>query len=425
MHLFLWADDSETELRAELAQAFREGLLAGEPALTPPPERGHSCPQQAPQTQIVTPIPKPRGTSSIAVDRNVRPPGAPFATADFTLVPGQRLPCFAFARQWLPNSRAAQAESIQGWAHELFEAVTGGLPDTQPWSLHIEPCYGARATHRIGARAWHSVTRRGATVPARAEADGDRPHPEAGRHRCRLIREAVIELLRKKRRHLLRQLRNDPAPFSTSDSLIQFLLTAPNMGFISLAVAPVPFEQRHLLSPFPKGEVPVTWDKAAPSRALAKLLEAELRLGRSIQPGETCVDLGASPGSWTYLAVGRGARVIAVDRSALRADLMLNRQVQFHAQDAFRFEPTQPADWLLCDVLAVPERTSDLLLEWLRRRWCRHFVMTLKLKDTGGADVLAHLKRALPPLTSEFFLTRLCANKKELCVFGSASSSLS
>jgi 23S rRNA (cytidine2498-2'-O)-methyltransferase len=99
---------------------------------------------------------------------------------------------------------------------------------------------------------------------------------------------------------------------------------------------------------------------------------------------------------------------------------MANRQVEFQPGDAFRFQPPRPVDWLLCDVIAAPERTAALLLDWLRRGWCRHFVVTVKLKDTPGADVLATLKRELPPLTRELFLTRLCANKKEICAFGSA-----
>jgi 23S rRNA (cytidine2498-2'-O)-methyltransferase len=77
----------------------------------------------------------------------------------------------------------------------------------------------------------------------------------------------------------------------------------------------MPFVFRSLLSPYPKGEIPVASDKAAPSRAFSKLLEAEQRLGCRIRPGETCVDLGASPGSWSYVALNRGARVIAVDRA--------------------------------------------------------------------------------------------------------------
>jgi 23S rRNA (cytidine2498-2'-O)-methyltransferase len=116
--------------------------------------------------------------------------------------------------------------------------------------------------------------------------------------------------------------------------------------------------------------------------------------------------------------VNRGARVIAVDRSPLRDDLMLNPQIHFESGDAFGFRPSQPVDWLLCDVIAPPARTAALLLDWLRRGWCRHFVVTLKMKDAPGTDLLPLLKRELPGLTRELFLTRLCANKKEMCAFG-------
>ncbi len=208
---------------------------------------------------------------------------------------------------------------------------------------------------------------------------------------------------------------------------MQLLLTSPDTGFLSVAAAPLPFDQRHLVSPFPAGEVPAAADKSAPSRAFAKLVEAELRLGRSIQRNETCADLGAAPGSWTYVAVSRRARVIAVDRSPLRDDLMASRQVTFVRGDAFRYQPPRPVDWLLCDVIAAPERTAELLQQWLCRGWCRHFVVTLKVGKgqlTGGeghgAEALTALKRGLPPLTSERYLTRLCANKREVCAFGSA-----
>jgi 23S rRNA (cytidine2498-2'-O)-methyltransferase len=379
MHLLLWAEDSEAELLSELSQSF--------PGLVTKPHQ----------------------------------PG--FIEAGFNIVAGQRLPHLAFARQLLPDARAVRAESIRGWAHELFEAVAGVLPDDQPWSLHLEPHYGARSVHRIVARAWHSATRSRSTEALPHEARGVEAgvnNAEAGRHRCRLIREALIELLQRKRRHLLRRLHCDPATFAAGDSLVQLVLTAPEAGFLAVAPAPLPFEQRHLISPFPLGEVPVASDKAAPSRAFAKLVEAESRLGRAIGRNEMCADLGAAPGSWSYVAVSRGARVIAVDRSPLREDLMANPRVEFQSGDAFRFQPSRPVDWLLCDVIAAPERTAELLLEWLRRRWCRHFVVTLKLRDTAGADVLAMLKHELPPLTSNLFLSRLCANKKELCVFGSA-----
>jgi len=392
MHLFLWAEDSEAELSSELS------------------ELGSLRPSEALPDSLLA--------------------------AEFPVPAGQRVPHLVFARQWLPEARAVHEESINAWARDLFQAVAGVLADDHPWSLHIEPHYGAPVTRRMGARAWHSLSRaqgtslgfKGMTTRTPGFAGGPPPErsarpsveAEAGRNRCTLIRGCLIDMLQRKRRHLLRQLRKEPQPFSPGDSLVQLILTSPDSGFISIARAPLPFEQRHLLSPFPKGQVAVASDKAAPSRAFAKLVEAERRLGRPIQHGETCVDLGAAPGSWTYVAVGRGARVIAVDRSPLRKDLALSPQVDFQPGDAFRFQPPRQVDWLLCDVIAEPERTAALLLEWLRHGWCRHFVVTLKLRDAGSAEVLQLLKRELPPLTREVLLTRLCANKKEVCAFGLA-----
>jgi hypothetical protein len=60
-------------------------------------------------------------------------------------------------------------------------------------------------------------------------------------------------------------------------------------------------------------------------------------------------------------------------------------------------------------------------LHWLRRKWCRHFVVTLKVDNEGSGAVIAKLKRELPALTSELFLLRLSANKKEVCAFGTVA----
>jgi len=189
-----------------------------------------------------------------------------------------------------------------------------------------------------------------------------------------------------------------------------------------VAKAPLAFEQRRVLTRFPGGEVPLATDKQAPSRAFSKLVEAETRMGRRIAARDTCVDLGASPGSWTYVAARRDARVTAVDRSELRADLMQHPRVRFQRGDAFRFQPAAPVDWLLCDVVARAERSAELLTTWLGERWCRHFVVTLKVDDSGSSEVLTRLKRELPVLTSELWLSRLTANKKEVCAFGTSNS---
>jgi 23S rRNA (cytidine2498-2'-O)-methyltransferase len=217
---------------------------------------------------------------------------------------------------------------------------------------------------------------------------------------------------------MLRVLRSLPAPFEPRDSLVQLLLTSPDEGLLSVAVAPHPHQFRQTVWPYPKGEIEVANDKAAPSRAFAKLLEAEQRLGRRIGAGERCVDLGASPGSWSYVALNRGAQVTAVDRARLRADLMSHPKLQFIKGDAFAFVPHGRVDWLLCDVIAVPARTVDLLLIWLRERRAAKFIVTIKFKGNEDYRLLERLKYALPPLCEEFFLTHLSANKNEACAFG-------
>ena len=40
------------------------------------------------------------------------------------------------------------------------------------------------------------------------------------------------------------------------------------------------------------------------------------------------------------------------------------------------------------------------------------------LYHLGSADLLAQLKEEAPPLCADFRLTRLCANKNEVCAFG-------
>lgn len=326
---------------------------------------------------------------------------------------GAALPNLVFARQLLPGARAVTAPSIRTWAERIVDAVLGVLPDGEPWSLHVFPFEQVAAGARLGARAVHSRVR-----AAKAAAIAETPARHgAGGTRCRLIREAVIELLQKRRRHLARALRTTDAPFFQNETLVQLVLTSAESGYLSLTPAPLPFEQRRRLSCFPGGHVPLAVDKQAPSRAFAKLVEAEARMGRRIASRETCVDLGASPGSWTYVAAQRGARVTAVDRSELRDDLMRHPRVRFERGDAFRFAPPSPVDWLLCDVIARAERSAELLSRWLREGWCRHFVVTLKLDDDGSEAVVAKLERDLGDC--ELWLSKLSANKKEVCAFGS------
>ena len=202
--------------------------------------------------------------------------------------------------------------------------------------------------------------------------------------RTELIGLEVDQLLRKKQRRLLRTRVDDwQRPFAADEALVQLALVEPDRGYVSCCSAAEVARWRHCLSRFPAGVVSVQAAREAPSREMEKLAEAELRLDRPIATGETCVDLGSSPGSWAWHALRRGARVVAVDRSPLRADLMGHPHLSFVRGDAFQYRPEQPVDWLLCDVIAFPQRTLELLAQWLANGWCRFFCVTIKFRGRG------------------------------------------
>ena len=71
-------------------------------------------------------------------------------------------------------------------------------------------------------------------------------------------------------------------------------------------------------SPFADGEAHFEENRTEPpGRAYLKLWEAFTLDGRRPQPGELCVDLGASPGGWTWVLAGLGARVFSLDKAEL------------------------------------------------------------------------------------------------------------
>lgn len=89
------------------------------------------------------------------------------------------------------------------------------------------------------------------------------------------------------------------------------------------------------------------------------------RLGRWPKTGERCLDLGASPGSWTWVLQGLGAHVLAVDRAPLTDDIAKLPHVTVRKQDAFLIQPEELAemDWIFSDVICYPEK----LLDWIQK----------------------------------------------------------
>ncbi len=187
--------------------------------------------------------------------------------------------------------------------------------------------------------------------------------------------------------------------------------TAP-LGSWTLLAADLLLAAQHCSSPFANGEVAFVEDKTGPpNRAYLKLWEALVRLGRWPGPGERCLDLGASPGGWTWVLAQLGAEVLAVDKVA---------GVDWRGESAFALEPASvgPVDWLFSDIVCYPARLLRLVEKWRASGLVKNFVCTLKFQGATDHDAAAAFA-AIPGAKVQ----HLHHNKHELTVILSPLSS--
>jgi len=168
-------------------------------------------------------------------------------------------------------------------------------------------------------------------------------------------------------------------------------------------------------SPFANGEVAFVEDKTGPpNRAYLKLWEALVRLRRWPVRGECCLDLGASPGGWTWALARLGAEVVAVDKAPLDPRVAALPGVRWQGESAFALEPNSigPVDWLFCDVVCYPSRLLRLVEKWRASGFVKNIVCTLKFQGATDHDTAAAFA-AIPGAR----LVHLHHNKHELTFF--------
>jgi 23S rRNA (cytidine2498-2'-O)-methyltransferase len=143
-------------------------------------------------------------------------------------------------------------------------------------------------------------------------------------------------------------------------------------------------------SPFPNGEARFVEDRTAPNRTYLKLWELFTLIGERPQPGELCLDLGASPGGWTCVLQRLGAKVVSVDKAALDPSVAKLPGVSFRRESAFALDPAKigKVDWLFSDVVCYPKRLLALVQQWLAAGSVRHFVCTVKFQGATDFDVM-------------------------------------
>lgn len=129
-----------------------------------------------------------------------------------------------------------------------------------------------------------------------------------------------------------------------------------------------------------------------PSRAYLKLWEALTILGEYPNKQEKVLDLGASPGSWSWALAELGSNVLSLDRSPLDPKVSKYDNIQFSVGDAFEFEPVK-MDWVFSDVICFPQKLYSYLQKWISSGYCEKFVCTLKFTGTPDFTVIDQFRR--------------------------------
>ena len=128
-----------------------------------------------------------------------------------------------------------------------------------------------------------------------------------------------------------------------------------------------------------------------PNRAYLKLWEALTRIGKMPGPGETCLDLGACPGGWTWVLQGLGAKVIAVDKASLAPHIAALENVEYRQESAFGLDPARigPVDWLFSDIICYPDRLLRLIENWRTAGLAKNMVCTIKFQGETDHTAVA------------------------------------
>ena len=141
---------------------------------------------------------------------------------------------------------------------------------------------------------------------------------------------------------------------------------------------------------FPLGWHEFNEDKAQPpNRAYLKLWEIFLTqnfFDLSALSISQCIEVGCSPGGWTWVLAQQFKSVYAIDKAPLSEQLNKFKNIKFMAEDAFKLDPKEfkSVRWFFSDIICTPQRMKALVSEWLIDSSVTHFISTIKFK--GAVD---------------------------------------
>lgn len=182
-----------------------------------------------------------------------------------------------------------------------------------------------------------------------------------------------------------------------ADNQIQFLAPQPThpMGGWTLLDANTIVCSPETTSNYPLGKVEFVENKVIPpSRAYLKLWEFFTLHCQPPVRNTHVIDLGSSPGGWSWVLADLGLNVTSVDKAPLDQHIAQMPTITFLAMSAFSIDPAHlptnlhtslsQTTWLFSDIICYPERLLDLIKKWMTHSNVDNFVCTIKFQ--GEAD---------------------------------------
>ncbi len=200
-----------------------------------------------------------------------------------------------------------------------------------------------------------------------------------------------------------------------NETVLDCVLVHPNEWWIGYHRA------TSLASRWPGGVCPV--DASAPmvSRAYRKIVEALAWSKLPIAPGETCVDIGSSPGGISQALLERDLKVIGIDPAEMEPSVLEHENfthIRKRGADVARRE-FRDATWLVTDLNVAPAYTLDTAeaIATHPSIKIRGMLLTLKLPDWKlAAEIPTYIQR-VQSWGYHYVKTRqLAFNRQEICL---------
>ena len=216
-----------------------------------------------------------------------------------------------------------------------------------------------------------------------------------------------------------------PQPPKPGDAVLDVVILRPDALWIGWHV-------HHLgHAPYAGGQFNAPLPVNAPSRAYLKLKEMQAWSGARMQPGQTAVEVGSSPGGACYALIEQGLHTVAIDPATM--DSALPGWADAHGcQFKHIAKPigavTQadlPAhiDWLLLDMNCAPKAALNAVAPLLQHSISQFqgIVFTFKITKLNVIDTLPAIIKRLQGFGVKNIRTQqLFTHRREVGLFGEA-----